>query len=241
MQLQMAAAALRNGTTASLPAPDGSSTVQAVLATRSNHTAGSFAVVEVNASEFDPTAYDAVFDVRNMDEFTSMPGAEPCSIGRRDAEGCSYGHLPEALWAPQFLHCGRLSASSAPCTEWSQWLTNVELLTAMNITDLVPPAFLAMHNAHYLHIARPHLEVCRVLRFAFICHSGGRSKKAAGTFAGLMSELFPHAHEGESPVEVVSVLGGVHSWFHLGRPTTSGPPAGLRLPTCAELAAPPLN
>ena len=54
-------------------------------------------VTRVNASTFDPSQYDAVFDVRNQDEWAGGTSGHSCSIGSVDPSGCSYGHIPDAV------------------------------------------------------------------------------------------------------------------------------------------------
>ena len=60
--------------------------------------APSSTVRHVNTSVFDPNQFDAIFDVRNQDEWAGRGlTAHSCSIGTADPDGCSYGHLSEAV------------------------------------------------------------------------------------------------------------------------------------------------
>ena len=69
-------------------------------------------VTEVNASHFDPTENDVVFDVWNSDEYEGRD----CSIGSADSLGCTYGHLSGTVWSPELHHCGARGPANFTCT-----------------------------------------------------------------------------------------------------------------------------
>eukprot|EP00928_Gymnodinium_smaydae_P032874 TRINITY_DN23708_c0_g1_i1.p1 TRINITY_DN23708_c0_g1~~TRINITY_DN23708_c0_g1_i1.p1 ORF type:complete len:209 (-),score=25.39 TRINITY_DN23708_c0_g1_i1:212-838(-) len=172
-------------------------------------------VVEVPAPDFDPWGYDAVFDVRNLDEYAGL-SETACSIASVDARGCTYGHVPHSRWAPQLLRCGHAEASAAKnCTTSDQWQADISILG--NAFSPFDPASL--------------MAACRRLRVAFICHSGVRSLKAADRYANLMTKLFP----ADTTLQVTSVLGGTKSWVVHGRPTDFGYPAEDVPARCVEL------
>jgi len=116
-------------------------------------------VTKVNASQFDPTEYDVVFDVRNSDEYAGEGG--DCSIGSADSLGAP--HLPGAVWSPELYHCGARGPTNFTCTTLLQEFADV--------------AFLGTEGS---------LQACTPLHVAFICHSGVRSLASAQSYAKLM-------------------------------------------------------
>mmetsp|Transcript_54887 Transcript_54887/g.139110 ORF Transcript_54887/g.139110 Transcript_54887/m.139110 type:complete len:272 (+) Transcript_54887:58-873(+) len=174
-------------------------------------------VTEVDAAEFRPSHFDAVLDVRHADEYASnAPGS--CSIVAEDREGCSYGHVPGAIWAPELFQCGACSPEGGlDCSAERQEHVDAKILSGHR-------------EPRNLSVA---LSACRRLRVAFICHSGVRSSTAAKRYAALLAEAFP---DRESRAEVISVRGGTRDWFRLGRPTEFGLPHLRPNLTCAGLA-----
>lgn len=175
-------------------------------------------VPEVNASTFDPDDYDAVVDVRNIDEYEGNTSAADCSIGAHDSKGCTYGHVPGAIWFPQLFLCGGVVPGTT-CPQEEQLLADAHFLSG-EIGKV----------GETLKDFPRRLDVCRPLRLAFICHSGVRSLVAADNYAALLQELYGEVPEGA----VVSVAGGTQLWYRSGRHADFGPlPGGPR--TCKQI------
>eukprot|EP00927_Polykrikos_kofoidii_P074681 TRINITY_DN70702_c0_g1_i1.p1 TRINITY_DN70702_c0_g1~~TRINITY_DN70702_c0_g1_i1.p1 ORF type:complete len:229 (-),score=33.13 TRINITY_DN70702_c0_g1_i1:11-697(-) len=173
-----------------------------------------FSVKDVEASDLILKDYDAIIDVRNLDEYKGMTPAKNCSVGSFDPKGCLYGHIRGALWLPQFNLCGG-TTPGVECTDRKQYAADVKEITGHAPTsESVWPRL---------------LEPCLHLRLAFVCHSGVRSLAAATKYVGLLNEAFEQAPpSGSYASEVVSVSTGTQGWYLSGRPTVFGPNPGRR-------------
>lgn len=166
-------------------------------------------VREINAARLSIEDYHSLIDVRNLDEYEGTTAAANCTIGKKDAKGCNYGHVPGARWMPQFYLCGGTTPGTA-CSDDKQSVADVRLL----LGNIPPPSRW-----------RSELSKCTSMRFAFICHSGVRSLVAAKRYAKLLRDTYGN----QSPLgtnysfEVLSIAGGTRAWFNAGKPTEFGP------------------
>jgi len=179
-------------------------------------------VVEVDATELKILDYDAVIDVRNLDEYEGTTSADNCTIGKADPKGCLYGHLPGALWMPQLHLCGG-TTPGVTCTDEVQQVADVQVLVG--------------HKPDSQKDWPQALYPCAPLRLAFICHSGVRGLSAARNYANLLTATYDKNSSSHIVEKVVSVAGGTRKWYNAGRPTVfSAKPGGPK--QCSQMTHP---